>query len=91
MELGAMHEAEWRSDIDALVFPLREHDGSCAVHRRAFRTLLKSEPTPDDCLSYFGDFADAFRAAAQGKIARDRVARGTNLHLTSRDVARQLP
>ena len=80
----------WRSDIDALIFPVEEHAASCAVHRRAFRTLLGSEPTPEDCLSYFEAFEYAFKAAAGSKIARKGLAAGKNLHLTSRDIARKL-
>jgi hypothetical protein len=80
----------WRSEIDALVFLVEEHAAFCAVHRRAFRTLLGSEPTPGDCLNYFGGFELAFRAAARFKIAQKGVPAGRNFHLTSRDVARKL-
>jgi hypothetical protein len=80
----------WRSDIDALLFLVDEHATFCAVHRRAFRTLLGSDPTPEDCLNYFGDFEYAFRAAANFKIAHNGLSTGSNFHLTSRDVARKL-
>jgi hypothetical protein len=80
----------WRFEIDALVFSIKEHAALCAVHRRAFRTLLGSDPTPEDCLNYFGGFEDAFRAAASSKIARKGLPAGRNFHLTSRDVARKL-
>ncbi|WGR95106.1 hypothetical protein MTX26_03840 [Bradyrhizobium sp. ISRA443] len=80
----------WRDDIASLVFPIREHAAICAVHRGAFRTLLRTDPTPDACLGYFERFENAFRAAASAKIARKRVPAGTNLHLTSRDIARKL-
>jgi hypothetical protein len=80
----------WRSDIDALIFPVREHAAFCAVHRRAFRMLLGTEPTPQDCLNFFEDFEYAFRAAASFKIAHKSVPVGKNLHLTSRDVGRKL-
>lgn len=60
------------------------------MHRRAFRTLLGTDPTPQQCLAYFGTFEPAFRAAASLKIARNRIPAGLNLHLTSRDVARKL-
>ena len=56
----------------------------------AFRTLLKFEPTPADCLQYFGEREQAFRMAADRKIAQQNIAVGKNLHLTSRDVARKL-
>ena len=80
----------WRSDIDALSFPIEAHAASCVVHRRAFRTLLRSEPTPDDCLRYFARLEHAFRSAANAKIAQKNIPFGMNLHLTSRDVARKL-
>ena len=83
-------EARWRPEIDALMFPINDHAAACAVHRRAFRTLLGSDPTPKDCLAYFAEFERAFRAAASAKIARNRIPSGRNLHLTSRDVARKL-
>ena len=83
-------EARWRADIESLVFPIRDQAATCAVHRGAFRTLLGAEPTPQACLAYFGEFEDAFRAAASLKIARKCIPAGTNLHLTSRDIARIL-
>jgi hypothetical protein len=83
-------EARWRADIQSLVFPIGDHAASCAVHRGAFRTLLGAEPTQEACLAYFARFEAVFRAAALLKIARKRIPAGTNLHLTSRDVARKL-
>jgi len=83
-------EVHWRSEIDALVFPVDQHAAFCAVHRRAFRTLLGSEPTPEDCLGYFAGFEYAFRAAARFKIAQEGLPVGRSFHLTSRDVARTL-
>jgi len=80
----------WRSDINALTFPTGEHMAICAVHRGAFRTLLGFEPSPNDCLAYFADHEQAFRSAANAKIARKLIPAGTNLHLTSRDIARKL-
>jgi hypothetical protein len=80
----------WRDDIASLVFPVIGHGAICAVHRGAFRTLLGTEPSPDDCLGYFLRFEAAFRAAAGAKIARKNIPAGTSLHLTSRDVARKL-
>ncbi len=83
-------DAHWRADIASLVFGLPEHSAICAVHQGAFRTLLGTDPTPDACLGYFGRFEDAFRAAARAKIVRKRIPVATNLHLTSRDIARKL-
>ena len=89
-EIDLRHQVLWRYEIDALVFPVEEHAAFCAVHRRAFRTLLGSEPTAEDCLSYFRGFEYAFRAAAGFKIAQKGLPAGRNFHLTSRDVARKL-
>jgi hypothetical protein len=83
-------DARWRSDVDVLIFPIETHAASCAVHRRAFRTLLRSEPTPEECLRFFSSFEEAFRAAAKAKIAKKMLPAGQNFHLTSRDVARKL-
>jgi len=83
-------EARWRTDIESLVFPIRDQAATCVVHRGAFRTLLGAEPTPQACLTYFEEFEDAFRAAASLKIMRKCIPVGTNLHLTSRDVTREL-
>ena len=83
-------ETRWRCDIEALIFPVRDHAGVCAVHRGAFRTLLGFDPAPADCLAFFRDHRRAFEAAAGLKIARKRIPPGRNLHLTSRDVARKL-
>lgn len=83
--------AHWRADINSLIFPLPAHQAVCAVHRGAFRTLLAgADPAPQACLAYFADVEYAFRAAATAKIARKRIPSGTNLHLTSRDIARKL-
>jgi len=83
-------KAVWRPDVDALSFPVEAHAASCVVHRRAFRTLLRFEATPDDCLRYFGDHEAAFRSAAMAKIVQKNLPAGTNLHVTSRDIARKL-
>jgi hypothetical protein len=83
-------EVHWRDDIASLVFPVIGHGAICAVHRGAFRTLLGTEPSPEECLGYFRRFEAAFHAAAGAKIARRNIPVGTSLHLTSRDVARKL-
>ena len=82
--------ASWRSDIDALTFPVATHFASCAVHRRAFRTQLGSEPTAEDCLRYFDQVEYAFEAAASAKIVQKNIPIRTNFHLTSRDIVRKL-
>ena len=80
----------WRHDIDALAFEPDDHHGLCMVHRRAFRTLLRLNPEPGDCEVFFHTHERAFRTAASAKIRREDVVRGTNFHLTSRDVAREM-
>ena len=80
----------WRDDIDGLAFEPEGHAAICAVHRLAFRTLLGRMPTPEDCIDYFRTHEDAFRAAARAKILRRGLARGSNFHLTSRDVAQAI-
>jgi hypothetical protein len=80
----------WRDDIDALAFQPADHRGICMVHRRAFRTLLRAAPSPQQCVDFFMTHQKAFQAAARAKVLRASVADTANFHLTSRDVARQL-
>ena len=80
----------WRDDIDALAFQPADHGGICMVHRRAFRTLLRATPSPQQCLDFFMTHQKAFQAAARAKVLRASVAETANFHLTSRDVTRQL-
>jgi hypothetical protein len=80
----------WRDDIDALEFQPGDRMGRCMVHRRAFRTLLRATPSPQQCVDFFHENQAAFQAAARAKMLRSGVADGTNFHLTSRDVTRQL-
>jgi hypothetical protein len=80
----------WRADVDSLSFRPDGHSGVCMVHRRAFRTLLKRLPSPDDCAAFFRAHEAAFQAAARAKIVRAALGQGGNLHLTSRDVKRQM-
>jgi hypothetical protein len=81
--------ADWREDIDALQFATGS-GGACMVHRLAFRRLVGFTPQRADCMAYFASHAPAFGAAAANKIALRRIAPGRNLHLTSRDIRRQL-
>jgi hypothetical protein len=76
----------WRHDIDALTFTPEGHGGFCAVHRLAFRALLEADPTPENCVAYFGANEATFRAAAQAKIRDQGIVRSANFHLTSRDL-----
>lgn len=80
----------WRDDIDALEFQPAAHRGVCMVHRRAFRTLLRAPPSPQQCLDFFNANQAAFQAAARAKTLRAGVGDAENFHLTSRDVSRQL-
>jgi len=80
--------AEWRHDLDALSFAPEGHGAPCMVHRLAFRAVIGIMPKPEDCLAYFAAHEDAFRRAAAAKISRNRIAPGTSLHLTSRDLTR---
>src|SRR4030088_2797437 len=43
----------WRDDIDALAFQPADHAGLCMVHRRAFRTLLRTVPSPQGCVDFY--------------------------------------
>jgi hypothetical protein len=81
---------KWRDDIDALAFQPADHSGICMVHRRAFRTLLRTAPSPQQCVDFFMTHQKAFQAAARAKVVRASVADTANFHLTSRDVTRQL-
>lgn len=80
----------WRDDIDALAFQPAYHQGVCMVHRRAFRTLLRETPSPQQCVDFYRTHQEAFQAAARAKVLRASVADTANFHLTSRDVTRQL-
>ena len=60
----------WRNDIDALAFQPGEHIGLCMVHRRAFRTLLRATPSPQECVEFFNAHQEAFQAAARAKLLR---------------------
>jgi hypothetical protein len=80
----------WCNDIDALAFQPGEHTGLCMVHRRAFRTLLRTTPSPRECVEFFNAHQEAFQAAARAKLQHANVSETANFHLTSRDVTRQL-
>jgi hypothetical protein len=80
----------WRNDIDALAFQPERHTGLCMVHRRAFRTLLRAMPSPQQCVEFFDAHQEAFQAAARAKLQRASLSKTANFHLTSRDVKRQL-
>jgi hypothetical protein len=81
---------EWSDELDALRFSVPGHGAYCAMHRLAFRALLKQEPTREACLSLFAENGDAFLAAAQAKIARLSLVHDRSLHINSRDVRRAM-
>lgn len=84
-------DAEWRSDIDSLVFTPEGHRGWCAVHRLAFRALTGlRHPEPADGLAHFAAHRAAFQRAAARKIADRGLPPDANLHLTSRAVRRAM-
>jgi hypothetical protein len=80
----------WRDEIDALAFQPADHAGLCMVHRRAFRTLLRSVASPQECVDFYHTHRDAFQAAARAKVVRAEMPDTANFHLTSRDVTRQM-
>lgn len=86
--------AIWRDDLDALGFAVfsdgKDHGAAGFVHRRAFRTLIGSDPVVADCLAYYADNAEAFQAAAWAKIERQSIPVGRSLNLNSRDIRRAL-
>jgi hypothetical protein len=79
----------WRSDIDALAFQPAGHLGFCVIHRRAFRTLLRAPPSPQQCVDFYLRHHKAFQAAAREKMRQKQLAATANFHLTSRDIRRQ--
>ena len=85
---AAEKPVSWRVDLDSLSFQPDAHLGRCVVHRRAFRTLMASDPRPDECYLYFMSQIQAFEKAAAAKINRAALAPEANFHLTSRDLMR---
>jgi hypothetical protein len=81
--------ARWRADIDSLAFRPPGHMGECVVHRRALRSLIGHDPTPEEALALHRQEADGFARAAAAKIAKARLSPSANFHLTSRDLRRQ--
>lgn len=83
------NDLTWRHDIDALVFRPKGHEGSCFIHRLAFRSM-RGGVGHEECETFFWVHRQAFEQAAWTKIRRAGVARDRNFHLTSRDVRRAL-
>jgi hypothetical protein len=82
--------ALWRNEIDSLAFQPVGHEGFCVIHRRAFRSLLNSEPTSQSCLDFFIHSQPLFEQAALEKIQRAGIALTENFHLNSRNIRRLL-
>ena len=85
----AADDLTWRHDVDALMFRPNGHEGSCFIHRLAFRSM-SGEVGQEGCEAYFRVHREAFERAARAKIRRAGLAMGRNFHLTSRDVRRAL-
>ena len=60
------------------------------VHHLALRRFLGPQPDSAACLRFFAANAGAFQTAAAAKIAEQGLRTQISLHLTSRDLARQL-
>lgn len=80
--------AEWSNELDCLRFPVPGHGAACAMHRLAFKTLLKEAPSKERCLDYFDANRASFLAAARNKIDRMNIPKDRSLHINSRDVRR---
>ncbi|NTF31176.1 hypothetical protein [Rhizobium skierniewicense] len=81
---------EWSDELDALRFSVPGHGALCAMHRLAFRALLKAEPGREACLNVFHNNRQAFLSAATAKIARLALPFDRSLHINSRDVRRAM-
>ena len=79
--------ALWREDIDALSFRPAGGSQLCLVHRLAFRALMGTLSSKEECLAWFESHREAFEAAARAKLEQGVPG---NFHLTSRDIAGQL-
>ena len=77
---------EWDGANDCLAFSPPGEDGRCVMHRRAFRALLRQEPTPTECLAFAARHQAAFWLAARLKMQRAGLEPGARFHITSRDL-----
>ena len=85
----ATDDLTWRHDIEALVFRLNGHEGSCFIHRLAFRSI-SGDVSQEGCEVYFRVHREAFERASWAKIRTANLAMEQNFHLTSRDVRRAI-
>lgn len=81
-----MPSSKLRDDIVALELQPADHQGTCIMHCRAFRTQF----SPQQCVDFYHNHEDAFQAAARAKVLRASVVSNGNFHITSRDVLRRL-
>ncbi|KXG88036.1 hypothetical protein [Agrobacterium bohemicum] len=81
---------EWSDELDALRFSVPGHGAPCAMHRLAFKALLRQEPEKAACLQFFESNSPAFLTAAAAKIARLALPVDRSLHLNSRDLRRAM-
>lgn len=82
--------ANWSDELDCLRFPVPGHGALCAMHRLAFKALLRETPTEQTCRAYFLENRDAFLDAARTKIERMTIAPERSLHINSRDLRRAM-
>ena len=85
----AADDLTWRYDVDALVFRPNGHEGSCFIHRLAFRSM-SGDVGQEGCEAYFRGHREAFERAARAKIRTANLGMEQNFHLTSRDVRRAI-
>ena len=76
--------AEWRAAQNSLMF--RSGNGTCFVHRGAFKTLMDCDPTPIQCVAFFDRHKTAFAQAALVKFDKSCSVLLRSFHLTSRDL-----
>ncbi|MBN7807158.1 hypothetical protein JZX86_17540 [Agrobacterium rosae] len=81
---------EWSDELDALRFSVPGHGAPCAMHRLAFKALLRQEPEKASCLEFFAENQQAFLSAATAKIIRLALPSDRSLHINSRDLRRAM-
>ncbi|WP_320196038.1 hypothetical protein RMR10_003515 [Agrobacterium rosae] len=81
---------EWNDELDALRFSVPGHGAPCAMHRLAFKALLRQEPEKASCLEFFAENSQAFLSAATAKIIRLALPSDRSLHINSRDLRRAM-
>ena len=85
IDVSAADDLTWRHDVDSLTFRPNGHEGSCFIHRLAFRSI-SGKAEREGCEAYFRRHRETFERAARAKIRRAGLATEQNFHLTSREV-----